>query len=122
MANKSHVFQLPESEVQITFLYLPSLELYVISDAKGFGQNWVRVTYYGKTYDTQLLIGENKDELTSSIARHLAEKIVKKKLVDTGNELVAVDEINVTFSISLRNKDPKIIRLIKEQFDKHLDS
>lgn len=118
---ESHVFQLPDSNVQITFLFLPKLNLYVISDAKGFGQNWVRVTFFRNIFETQLLMGLDNDDIISSIARHLAETVVKKKLANTSSELVSIDEINLTFSISLRNTNPSVVRLIKKQFDLQLN-
>lgn len=120
MANKSKVFQLPESNVQVTLLYMPNLDLYVISDAKGFGPNWIKVTYYRNVYDVRLMMGIDNDDVLTSIARHLAESVVKKRLANTGDQLLAVDEIKFTFSISLRNKEPKTIRLIKDKFEELL--
>lgn len=121
IGKESHVFQLPDSNVQITFLFLPKLNLYVISDAKGFGQNWVRVTFFRNIFETQLLMGIDNDDIISSIARHLAETVVKKKLANTSSELVSIDEINLTFSISLRNTNSSVVRLIKKQFDLQLN-
>ena len=119
MANKSHVFSLPGGQ-QIILLYLPAIDLYVISDAKGFGPNWIQVTYCSKVYQTNLLAGVDNDSVLTSIARFMAEKIVKKKLSSSRNELTSVQEITITFSISLRNIDSKMIRLIREEFDKEL--
>lgn len=120
MTNKSKVFQLPESNVQVALLYMPKLDLYVITDAKGFGQNWIKVTYYRNVYDASLMMGIDNNDVLTSIARHLAESVVKRRLAKSTDQLMAVDEIKLTFSISLRNKEPKVIRLIKEKFEELL--
>lgn len=122
MTNKSKVFQLPESNVQVTLLYMPKLDLYVVSDAKGFGPNWIKVAYHRNVFDASLMMGIDNDDVLTSIARHLAESVVKKRLANAGDQLLAVDEIKLTFSISLRNKEPKTIRLIKEKFDELLSA
>ncbi|KAH9393558.1 hypothetical protein TYRP_021693 [Tyrophagus putrescentiae] len=120
MTNKSKVFQLPESNVQVALLYMPKLDLYVITDAKGFGQNWIKVTYYRNVYDASLMMGIDNNDVLTSIARHLAESVVKRRLAKSTDQLMAVDEIKLTFSISLRNKEPKVIRFIKEKFEELL--
>ncbi|KAI2799921.1 hypothetical protein BLOT_012132 [Blomia tropicalis] len=117
--NKSHVFCLPNSGTEITFIYVADIDLFVITDAKGFGQNWVRVSFCRNIYECKLLMGNDRDDV-SSIARHFSENIIKQKLENTSDELASIKEINLTFSISLRNKDPATIRLIKEEFDKNL--
>lgn len=123
MSSQSLIVPLPESpETRVTFLTLPWLKLYVISDAKGFGATWIQVTYNRKMYDTELLLGNNPNESISSMARFLSESVINKMLANSPDELLAVDEIKLIFSISLRNSDPKIVRFIKQEFNKLLAS
>lgn len=73
-------------------------------------------------YDTELLLGNNPNESISSMARFLSESVINKMLANSPDELLAVDEIKLIFSISLRNSDPKIVRFIKQEFNKLLAS
>ena len=58
---KSHYCQikLTDNSPTITMVYLPDINLYVISDAKGFGQHWIRVSYCQKIYDTKFFFFHN---------------------------------------------------------------
>ncbi|KAH7642147.1 hypothetical protein DERF_003186 [Dermatophagoides farinae] len=118
---KNHYCQikLSENSPTITLVYLPNLNLYVITDAKGFGQHWIRVSYCQKVYDTKLLLGIDADDYMTSIARHFAEPIIKYKLSTIQDPLIMVKEIVLTLSISLRDKDPKHIKMICEEFAKY---
>ncbi|OTF71392.1 hypothetical protein BLA29_000737 [Euroglyphus maynei] len=93
-------------------VYIPDLNLYVITDAKGFGQHWIRVSYCQKIYDTKLLLGV--DDYMTSIARHFAEPIIQHKLSTIHDPLIMVKEIVLNF-----NKDPKYIKMIGEEFAKY---
>nr|XP_027199332.1 uncharacterized protein LOC113793486 [Dermatophagoides pteronyssinus] len=118
---KSHYCQikLTDNSPTITMVYLPDINLYVISDAKGFGQHWIRVSYCQKIYDTKLLLGMDADDYMTSIARHFAQSIIKYKLSTIQDPLIMVKEIVLNFSISLKDKDPKYIKMIGEEFAKY---
>ena len=62
---------------KIYFISVPSLELYIISDTKNFGPNWILVNFENNIYTTRILLGSNSD-LYSPIARHFAQKIIGK--------------------------------------------
>lgn len=59
----------------ILLFKIPNLNLYVISDCKNFGSNWIEVNYYNKVYTTKYLLGHNED-LFSAIARRFAQDII----------------------------------------------
>lgn len=116
MSNKVHTFKLPDSDVQITFVLIPELDLYIITDAQKFGRDWIQVTYFRKVYSTNLLMGVDPDDIITSISRFLAEPVIKNKLAKC-DELTSVSELKLMFNISLRNNDPKNVRLIKNVFE-----
>lgn len=120
---KTIVVQLPDSEKKVTYLFMPFINLYVVSDARGFGQNWVQVKFFRGIYETHLALGTDPDDEITSIARFLAEAVIKKKekLAKINEEMVGVTlEVTVTFSISLRDRDPSTIRFVKQEFEKLL--
>lgn len=63
------------SKRSITLFKVPKLNLYVISDCKNFGSNWIEVTFSNKIYSTKYWMGENED-LFSVIARKFAQDVV----------------------------------------------
>lgn len=64
-----------KSNRSILLFKVPNLNLYVISDCKNFGSNWIEVNYSNKVYTTKYLMGQNED-LFSAIARRFAQDII----------------------------------------------
>ena len=63
------------SGTSISFLKIPNLNLYVISDCNNFGSNWIEVNHSNKVYTTRYLMGQDED-LFSAIARKFAQDII----------------------------------------------
>lgn len=121
LKNFHHQFELPDSGTKITLVYLPSLRLFVITDGHCFGQNWIRVSYHLDNYFTDLLSGIDLNNDYPPIARYFAQPVINylTKSNPTSNQTIIAEEIFIYFSISLSNKDPKIIRSIRKEFEKY---
>lgn len=117
---KATVLELAECNTRISLVVVPELNLYIITDARGFGPNWIQVTHHQKVFSATLLMGTDPDDTVTSIARFLANVVVKKQLASSKDEVSIADEMKLVFNISLRDKDPKNLRQIKEAFEKLL--
>ena len=119
---KTHEMFLEDGDRKVTFLKIRALNLYVISDARGFGNNWIKVSHTDKTFDSVPLMGPDTEQNMTSIARFFASAVIKHR-----EQLIGVIDMkkkkktDMLFSISLRDTSPKVIREIKEEFQKLLD-
>ncbi|UXI20261.1 hypothetical protein NH340_JMT06204 [Sarcoptes scabiei] len=118
LKNHHHQFTLDETGEKITFIYVPFLKLFIISDVDGCGPNWFQVKYFQKIYDIKSIFGSDLNDEYSAIVRFLSEPVVAFYL-SKSNDQVLGDEINLQFSISLRNKNPSTIRAIRDEFIKY---
>lgn len=122
LKNFHRQFRLPDSDTTITFVYLPSLRLFVVTDGHCFGQNWIRVSYHLDNYFTDSLSGIDLNNDYPPIARYLAQPVINyltKSNTVNNDQIIIAEEIFIYFSISLSNKDPKNIRIIRNEFEKY---
>lgn len=75
--NSSNLLFKTPANNEIMFMKIPNLNLFVITDCKNFGSNWIEVKVVNKIYTTKCLLGENPD-LFSCLARRFAEDILGK--------------------------------------------
>uniref|UniRef100_T1KBB3 Uncharacterized protein n=2 Tax=Tetranychus urticae TaxID=32264 RepID=T1KBB3_TETUR len=97
--------------VNVMFICIPRLNLYVISDADNFGPHWINVEFEKNNYNIRHLLGSDADTYLP-VARYFSKHIIENTFKTLSPVELSLQRKEFILNLSLRKFDKKILEEI----------